>query len=78
MDSTEHTADHTLTFDEELFLWLGDESAGVRAADAERIHDIAAEFARGYARALSVGCNIELPREQAYGHIQRRRTTDNT
>ncbi len=36
------------TFDEELLLWLGDEPPGVRAADAERIRDIAAEFARGF------------------------------
>jgi uncharacterized protein (TIGR00730 family) len=114
-----------LTFDEELLLWLGDEPAAVRDADAGRIRDIAAEFARGFdaladlgpavtvfgsartpdwhphyelvrdlgaclgragyaivtgggpglmeaanrgARdvgALSIGCNIELPREQA-------------
>jgi uncharacterized protein (TIGR00730 family) len=113
------------TFDEELLLWLGDEPPGVRAADAERIRDIAAEFARGFdalakvtravtvfgshrtppghpdyalvravaaclgqagyavitgggpglmeaanrgardAGALSIGCNIELPQEQA-------------
>ncbi len=112
------------TFDEELLLWLGDEPPGVRAADAERIREIAAEFALGFdaladvgpavsvfgsartppehrhyslmrevaaelgragfavitgggaglmeaanrgardARAVSVGCNIELPREQ--------------
>jgi uncharacterized protein (TIGR00730 family) len=111
-------------FDQELLLWLGDESTAVRAADAERVRDIAAEFAKGfdvlsnvtsavtmfgsartprthpdYARvrevaatlgragyaiitgggpglmeaanagardagALSIGCNIELPREQ--------------
>jgi uncharacterized protein (TIGR00730 family) len=111
-------------FDEELLLWLGDESPQVRAADSERIRDIAAEFARGFdalatvdravtvfgsartpedhpdyatarevgaclggagyavitgggpglmeaanrgardACALSIGCNIELPREQ--------------
>jgi uncharacterized protein (TIGR00730 family) len=110
-------------FDEELLLWLGDEPRAVRAADAERVHDIAAEFARGFAAlsgvtravtmfgsartppdhpdyarvrevaavggagfaiitgggpglmeaanrgardagALSIGCNIELPREQ--------------
>jgi uncharacterized protein (TIGR00730 family) len=116
---------HAQTFDEELFLWLGDEPAAVRAADAERIRDIASEFARGFdalsrlgpavtvfgsartprehpdyslvrevasalggagygiitgggpglmeaanrgardAGATSVGCNIELPREQA-------------
>jgi uncharacterized protein (TIGR00730 family) len=115
---------HPQTFDEELLLWLGDEPARVRAADAERIHDIAAEFGRGFdalarveravtvfgsartppehpdyelaraigaslgragyavitgggpglmeaanrgareAGALSIGCNIELPREQ--------------
>ena len=112
------------TFDEELLLWLGDEPPGVRAADAERLREITAEFARGFdslarvrravtvfgsartarehpdytlvrevatklgqagyaiitgggpglmeaanrgardAGALSVGCNIELPREQ--------------
>jgi uncharacterized protein (TIGR00730 family) len=113
------------TFDEELLLWLGDEPAEVRAADAERVRDIAEELARGFdelarvgpavtvfgsartppehphyalvretcaclgrggyavitgggpglmeaanrgardAGALSIGCNIELPREQA-------------
>ena len=36
------------TFDEELLLWLGDEPPEVRAADAERVRDIAAEFARGF------------------------------
>jgi hypothetical protein len=111
--------------DEDLLLWLGDEPAELRAADAERIHEIAAEFAAGFdalaavkravtvfgsartppehpdyelvrgvaaalgragyaiitgggpglmeaanrgardAGALSVGCNIELPHEQA-------------
>jgi len=116
---------HAQTFDEELLLWLGNEPPDVRAADAERIRDIAAEFAKGFdalahltrtvtvfgsartpadhpdyalarevgaslgrggyavmtgggpgimeaanrgARdvgALSIGCNIELPREQA-------------
>jgi uncharacterized protein (TIGR00730 family) len=42
------TPAHALTFDEELLLWLGKEPAAIRAADAERIHDIAAEFARGF------------------------------
>lgn len=125
MESADRASNRELTFDEELLLWLGDESAGVRAADAERIRDIAAEFARGFdaladigpavtvfgsartpedhphyelarelgacvgragyavitgggsgimeaanrgardAGALSIGCNIELPREQA-------------
>jgi uncharacterized protein (TIGR00730 family) len=110
--------------DQELLLWLGDESPAVRAADADRVRDIAAEFAMGFdalsrvnravtmfgsartppdhpdyamvrevaatlgragyaiitgggpglmeaanagardAGALSIGCNIELPREQ--------------
>ncbi|MDQ6810811.1 MAG: TIGR00730 family Rossman fold protein [Actinomycetota bacterium] len=44
-----------LTLDEELLLWLGDEPAGVRAADAERIRDIAAEFARGFAALAEIG-----------------------
>jgi uncharacterized protein (TIGR00730 family) len=39
-------------FDQELLLWLGDEPPAVRAADADRIRDIAAEFAKGFA-ALS-------------------------
>ncbi len=111
-------------FDQELLLWLGDESPAMRAADADRVRDIAAEFATGFdalsrvnravtmfgsartppdhpdyamvrevaatlgragyaiitgggpglmeaanagardAGALSIGCNIELPREQ--------------
>jgi uncharacterized protein (TIGR00730 family) len=50
------SADTTgLTFDEELLLWLGDESAEVRAADAERVRDIAAEFARGFDALARVG-----------------------
>jgi uncharacterized protein (TIGR00730 family) len=116
----------TPTFDQELLLWLGDEPPTVRSADAERIREIAAEFAGGFdhlagigpavtvfgsartppehphyqlvrhvarelgragytiitggggglmeaanrgardAGALSVGCNIELPREQSF------------
>jgi uncharacterized protein (TIGR00730 family) len=116
--------DGQLSFDQELLLWLGDEPPKVRAADAQRIREIAAEFAIGFdglaalgpavtvfgsartsrdhphyalirevgaalggagyavitggggglmeaanrgardARAVSVGCNIELPREQ--------------
>jgi hypothetical protein len=118
----DHRADPA--FDEELLMWLGDEPPRVRAADAERVRDIASEFAKGFdalagvaravtifgsartppdhphyamvrevaatlgragytiitgggpglmeaanrgardAGALSVGCNIELPREQ--------------
>ena len=122
--TSEDPAGHRPTFDEELLLWLGDERPHVRAADAERVHEIAAEFAHGFdvlaqvkravtvfgsartppehpdyalvrrtaatlggagyaiitgggpglmeaanrgardAGALSIGCNIELPREQ--------------
>jgi len=43
------------TFDEELLLWLGDEPATSRAADAERIREIAAEFAHGFDRLAAVG-----------------------
>lgn len=48
-------ATHELTFDEELLLWLGDESAEVRAADGERVRDIASEFARGFDALARVG-----------------------
>jgi uncharacterized protein (TIGR00730 family) len=44
-----------LTLDEELLLWLGDEPAVVRAADAERVRDIAAEFAKGFDMLAKVG-----------------------
>jgi hypothetical protein len=40
------------TLDEELLLWLDGEAPEVRAADADRVRDIAAEFAAGF-RALS-------------------------
>jgi uncharacterized protein (TIGR00730 family) len=43
------------TLDEELLLWLGDEPAAVRAADADRIRDIAQEFARGFAALADIG-----------------------
>jgi len=119
------SADGPPTFDEELLRWLGDEPPNARLADAERVREIAAEFARGFgalagvtravtvfgsartarehpdyalvrevaatlgragyaivtgggpglmeaanrgardAGALSIGCNIELPREQS-------------
>jgi uncharacterized protein (TIGR00730 family) len=57
-----------LTFDEELLLWLGDEPAEVRAADAERIRDIAAELAMGFdalahlTRAVTVFGSARTPR----------------
>jgi uncharacterized protein (TIGR00730 family) len=43
------------TFDEELFEWLGDEAPPVRALDADRIRDIAAEFALGFGRLADIG-----------------------
>jgi uncharacterized protein (TIGR00730 family) len=46
---------YELTLDEELLLWLGDESDEVRAADAARVHDIAGEFAAGFSALADVG-----------------------
>ena len=43
------------TFDEELLLWLGDEPPDVRAADAQRIREIAAEFAMGFRTLGRIG-----------------------
>jgi uncharacterized protein (TIGR00730 family) len=43
------------TFDAELLGWLGDEPAGARAADVERIRDIAAEFAKGFDALANIG-----------------------
>jgi uncharacterized protein (TIGR00730 family) len=57
------------TFDQELFLWLGDEPPGVRAADAERVRDIAEELARGFdalsrlGPAVTVFGSARTPRE---------------
>jgi hypothetical protein len=45
----------TPTTDEELLMWLGDEPPAVRAADAERIHRIEAEFAMGFGKLASIG-----------------------
>jgi hypothetical protein len=46
---------HIPTTDEELLLWLGDESPAIRAADAERIKRIAAEFAMGFGKLAEIG-----------------------
>ncbi len=57
------------TLDEELLLWLGDEPPAVRAADAMRVREIAAEFAHGFdaladvAPAVSVFGSARTPRE---------------
>jgi uncharacterized protein (TIGR00730 family) len=44
-----------MTFDQDLLSWLGDEPAATRRADAERVHDIAAEFAAGFDRLADIG-----------------------
>ena len=54
------TGEHELTLDEELLLWLGDEPAEVRAADAGRVRDIATEFAAGFAALASVGAAVTV------------------
>jgi uncharacterized protein (TIGR00730 family) len=51
---------HGLTFDEELLLWLGQEPAEIRAADAERIRYIATEFARGFDRLATIGAAVTV------------------
>lgn len=48
------------TFDEELLLWLGDEPAPVRAADSQRIHEIAAELGYGFDALASVARAVTL------------------
>ena len=47
--------DPPLTFDAELLGWLGDEPAAVRAADAQRIRSVAAEFAMGFDALAKIG-----------------------
>jgi uncharacterized protein (TIGR00730 family) len=49
-----------LTFDEELFQWLGDEHGELRRSDAERIRDIAAEFAHGFDALAQIGPAVTL------------------
>ena len=48
------------TLDEELLLWLGDEPAEVRAADAGRVREIAAEFARGFDALAQIGPAVSV------------------
>jgi uncharacterized protein (TIGR00730 family) len=65
------------SFDEELLLWLGDEPAGVRAADAERVRDLTAEFARGFdalaeiGRAVTVFGSARTPPEHPHYQLAR-------
>ena len=46
--------------DEELLLWPGDEPLAVRAADAERICEIAGELARGFVRLATIGPAVTI------------------
>ncbi|MGH2864794.1 MAG: TIGR00730 family Rossman fold protein [Solirubrobacteraceae bacterium] len=48
------------TFDEELLLWFDDEPQRVRAADALRVREIAAEFARGFDALAGIGRAITV------------------
>jgi uncharacterized protein (TIGR00730 family) len=48
-------ANEWATFDEELLLWLGDEPQQMRAADADRIREIALEFAQGFSALAAIG-----------------------
>jgi uncharacterized protein (TIGR00730 family) len=51
----EHPDGEPQTLDAELLLWLGDEPPEVRAADSERVRDIATEFARGFDALAEIG-----------------------
>jgi uncharacterized protein (TIGR00730 family) len=68
-DNQPSTSESGLALDEELLLWLGDETPAVRAADAMRVREIAAEFAHGFdalahvAPAVSVFGSARTPRE---------------
>jgi uncharacterized protein (TIGR00730 family) len=54
-DKPEPPGGEPQTLDAELLLWLGDEPAEIRAADSERVRDIAAEFARGFDALAEIG-----------------------
>jgi hypothetical protein len=54
------TPENGPAFDEELLTWLGDEPPEVRAADAERVREIAAEFAMGFDALSGVGRAVTM------------------
>jgi uncharacterized protein (TIGR00730 family) len=68
---------HALSFDEELLHWLGHEPPGIRAADDERIREIAEEFARGFDalatvdRAVTVFGSARTPPEHPHYALAR-------
>ncbi|HWF55719.1 MAG TPA: TIGR00730 family Rossman fold protein [Solirubrobacteraceae bacterium] len=49
-----------MTLDEELLTWLGDEPPEVRAADADRVREIAGEFARGFGALSRIGPAVTI------------------
>jgi uncharacterized protein (TIGR00730 family) len=53
-------SEHIPTFDQELLAWLGNEPEAVRAADAQRIREIAAEFARGFGALAAIGPAVSV------------------
>lgn len=61
----------------ELLLWLGDESAAGRAADADLIREIAPEFAMGFDRLADIGPAVTVfgsartPREHPHYALMR-------
>lgn len=65
------------TLDEELLMWLEGESPEVLAADAERVKDIAAEFAYGFQalsrvqRAVTVFGSARLPEGHPHYELAR-------
>jgi uncharacterized protein (TIGR00730 family) len=67
MSTDEQAGRRALTLDAELLLWLGDEPPEVRLADADRVREIAAEFAGGFAalarmpRAVTVFGSARTP-----------------
>ncbi len=48
------------TVDQDLLLWVGGEPLAVRAADAKRIRDIAAELAMGFDRLARIGSAVSV------------------
>jgi uncharacterized protein (TIGR00730 family) len=58
--ANEPSAERRPALDEELLLWLGDERAEVRAADAMRVREIAGEFARGFDALAQIGSAVSI------------------
>jgi uncharacterized protein (TIGR00730 family) len=60
VDAGEDAHGEGQTLDAELLLWLGDEPPQVRAADSERVRDIAGEFARGFDALAEIGRTVTV------------------